>query len=234
MIEPGAPRPTPAWHVRLILAAFDLLYRNATLYWLASTIPFAGQWRTWQRLALPRLCGHDVLEVGCGPGWLLADMVAAGFACHAIDASPQMVATAQRTLRRRKLLASGTTVTLSRVQAIPFPDAAFDSVVSTFPTPYIAEPAALREIARVLRPGGRLIIIEGANLLPRGPLLWLLVQFARVIYGQRVSDGPPDPAALDAMLQRIPLHAAGLVPAQEVVTGPCWRAYLALGTKPLS
>lgn len=231
MSEPSVPRPTSTWHARLALAAFDQLYRNATLYWLASTIPFAGQWRTWQRLALPRLRGHDVLEVGCGPGWLLADMVAAGYACHAIDASPQMVATARRTLKRRHLAAASTTISQARVQTIPFPDASFDSVVSTFPTPYIADPAALREIARVLRPGGRLVIIEGANLLPRGPLLWLLTQIARLVYGRAAEAGPPAPAILASMLQRIPMPAAGLIPTQEVVTGPFWRVYLALGEK---
>ena len=66
---------------RTVRFLFGLLYKNRALYWLASTIPFAGQWRRWQRLVLPRLVGHDVLEVGCGIGTLLADMVAAGYAC---------------------------------------------------------------------------------------------------------------------------------------------------------
>ena len=34
----------------VLRALFGVLYRNRTLYWLASTIPFAGQWRRWQRL----------------------------------------------------------------------------------------------------------------------------------------------------------------------------------------
>ncbi len=71
-----------AWRPRIILWTFDLLYRNTALYWLASTIPFAGRWRAWQWLALPRLRGDTVLELGCGPGWLLADMVAAGYQCQ--------------------------------------------------------------------------------------------------------------------------------------------------------
>ncbi len=36
----------------VLRALFGVLYRNRTLYWLASTIPFAGQWRRWQRLVL--------------------------------------------------------------------------------------------------------------------------------------------------------------------------------------
>ena len=52
---------------------FETLYKNRYLYRFASTVPFAGQWRLWQRQVLPRLQGHDVLELGCGLGDLLAD-----------------------------------------------------------------------------------------------------------------------------------------------------------------
>ncbi len=227
------PSQRSAWRARLVLSTFDLLYHSPPLYWLASTIPFAGQWRTWQRLALPRLRGRDVLEIGCGPGWLLGDMLAAGYQCHAVDASPQMVRAAQATLARRKLPHDAATVQLARVQALPFPDAAFDCVVSTFPAPYIADPTNLREIARVLRPGGRLVIVEGASLVPRGPLLALLVGIARLVYGRAVVAGPGDAAQLAALRRRIPLAEAGLVPSQELVTGPFWRAHLALGEKPI-
>ena len=63
---------------RLRKLLFETLYRNKYLYRFASTVPFAGQWRTWQRQVLPRLYGHDVLELGCGLGDLLADMAEAG------------------------------------------------------------------------------------------------------------------------------------------------------------
>jgi SAM-dependent methyltransferase len=223
---------SPSWRARLALGAFDVLYRNATLYWLASTIPFAGQWRVWQRLVLPRLRGHDVLEVGCGTGWLLADMVAAGYACQAIDASPQMVRATQRTLRRRGFAAQASVVQLALAQDLPFEDTRFDMVVSTFPAPYIADPATLREIARVLRPGGQVIIIEGAHLLPRNPLLGLLVGIQHLVYGRAAVQGPAHPEAVAALRQRLPLEAAGLNPSQEVVDGPFWRVFIASGTKP--
>ena len=57
---------------RVLGALFGMLYRNRYLYWFASTVPFAGQWRVWQRLTLPRIRGTHVLEIGCGPGKLLA------------------------------------------------------------------------------------------------------------------------------------------------------------------
>ena len=69
----------------ILQTAFGVLYQSRTLYWLVSTVAFAGRWRVWQRRALPRLVGHDVLEVGCGIGSLLADMVRAGYRCRAVD-----------------------------------------------------------------------------------------------------------------------------------------------------
>ena len=214
-----------------MLATFDLLYKNAWLYWLASTIPFAGQWRTWQRLVLPRLQGHDVLEVGCGPGWLLGDMIAAGYRCMAIDASPQMVATTRRTLRRHGIADAQAIVQQARAQSLPFTAASFDCVVSTFPAPYISDVATLHEIARVLRPSGRLIIVEGASLQPRGPILRLLVAIERIVYGRAVVEGPPDVAQREALARRIPLAEAGMTVAQDVVSGPFWYAYICIGTK---
>src|SRR5258708_22270594 len=82
---------------------FETLYRNKYLYRFASTVPFAGQWRAWQRLVLPRLYGHDVLELGCGLGDLLADMTEAGFAFLAVGHSPPMVEATREKLQHRKL-----------------------------------------------------------------------------------------------------------------------------------
>ena len=90
---------------------FETLYKNRYLYLFASTVPFAGQWRVWQRLVLPRIVGHEVLELGCGLGDLLADMLEAGYCCRAIEQSPQMVAAARDTLRSWRTFA---TYTMSR------------------------------------------------------------------------------------------------------------------------
>lgn len=225
MSAPAPPRPL---RTRIVLAAFDGLYRSPPLYWLASTVPFAGQWRTWQRLALPYLQGCDVLELGCGPGWLLAEMAAAGFQCRAIDASPAMVRAARRHLARRRRTAE---VSLGRAQALPVADASVDTVVSTFPTPYITDPATLREVARVLRPGGRLVIVEGAGLMPAGPLLRPLVWLQRLVYGRAAPDDPPRPDLPAAVRQRLPLAAVGLTAHSVIVNGPFWRAFLIIADK---
>lgn len=161
---------------------FETLYKNRYLYRFASTVPFAGQWRVWQRLVLSRLHGHDVLELGCGLGDLLADLLAEGYNCRAVEHSPQMVAAARATLCKRKA-GQPMWVIQGSAQSLPFSDGTFDTVVSTFPSDYIYDPNTIAEVARVLRPGGRIIIIEGANLLPIGFLQPLLVLIHILVYG---------------------------------------------------
>ena len=176
-------------------------------------------------MALERLRGADVLEVGCGIGTLLADMTQAGYHCQAIDRSPQMVAATRRELRRRGLGSDATTVRQASVQALPFADAAFDNVVSTFPTDYIADPQALRELRRVLRPDGRLIVVLGATLLPTRALLAPLLAIQRLVYGQVSAEresGDTNPTLADALLQR--MRVAGFSPHLERVRGPFWVA----------
>src|SRR5258706_13596273 len=85
---------------RLVRSLFELLYRNRLLYWLASTIPFAGQWRTWQRLGLPRLRGEDVVEGGCGTRTPLAAMAAARYTRTAVGWRPAMLRAPPGRLRR--------------------------------------------------------------------------------------------------------------------------------------
>lgn len=221
-------------HWRIIRMLFELLYHNRTLYWLASTIPFAGQWRTWQRLVLPRIVGTDVLEVGCGIGTLLADMMAAGYTCTAVERSPQMIAASRTELRRRGFRDAQDIVRQGSVQRLPFADASFDTVVSTFPTEYIYDPAALAEIARVLRPGGRLVVVLAAALLPTSAYLLPFIAVQKLVYGKPAPSRTGDDIGgvrrfhpLATLLAR-----AGLAARGERVRGPFWVAHLVLAEKP--
>jgi len=186
---------------RLRKLLFETLYKNKYLYRFASTVPFAGQWRAWQRLVLTRIYGHDVLELGCGLGDLLADMAEAGHACLAVEQSPQMVAAARETLQRRKLDEKAWVIQGS-AQHLPFSNASFDTVVSTFPSEYIYDPNTIAEVERVLRPAGRLIVIEGANLLPVGFLQPLLALIQALVYGPAAVFGPRKQRNLDEEMER--------------------------------
>src|SRR5215471_3276809 len=182
---------------------FETLYKNKYLYRFASSVPFAGQWRVWQRLVLSRLHGHDVLELGCGLGDLLADMSDAGYACLAVERSPQMVEAARETLQRRKL-AQKAWVIQGSVQHLPFSNASFDTIVSTFPSEYIYDLDTIAEVERVLRPGGRLVVVEGANLLPIGLLQPLLILIQMLVYGPAAVFGPRKYHNLDEEMARNP------------------------------
>nr|BBH89362.1 hypothetical protein KTC_41130 [Thermosporothrix sp. COM3] len=227
---------------RLRKLLFETLYKNRYLYRFASTVPFAGQWREWQRQVLPRLHGKDVLELGCGLGDLLADMLAEGYQCQAVEHSPQMVAAARDTLRKRNV-GSASLILQGSAQTLPFSDASFDTVVSTFPSEYIYDPNTIAEVARVLRPGGRIIIVEGANLLPVGYIQPLLLLFQMLVYGPatlrrnpkqgtRTPNGPTTIVVPDARFGRlIPLEKANLRRRSEMVRGPRWEVYITIGEK---
>lgn len=103
--------------------------------------------------------GSVLLDVACGPG-LVLEALAAGFdEVRGIDITPEMVERA-----RARLAAAG--IARSRVDegsayALPFPDGVVDVVVSRLALHHLEEPdAALREMARVLRPGGRLVVVD--------------------------------------------------------------------------
>lgn len=116
------------------------------------------------RLASPAP-GESVLDVGCGPGTLaiaLAPRVAPGRA-HGIDASPEMIEVA-----KTKAAKAGLDVDLQvgLIEAIPFGDDSFDLVTSSLMFHHLPDDlkeSGLREIRRVLKPGGRCLVLDFAE-----------------------------------------------------------------------
>jgi ubiquinone/menaquinone biosynthesis C-methylase UbiE len=169
-----------------------------------------GQWRSWGRSALPHLRGQRILEIAHGTGNLLLDLTALGFAPVGIDLSAAMGAITKRKLRARGLFGR-IPLARGRVQALPFANATFDSVLATFPTEFIIDPSAIAEFHRALKPGGVLVCVPSARIIGPG----LPDRFAAWLFrvtGQAAGDW------YAPILQRY--HAHGFTAHTESVTLP--------------
>jgi ubiquinone/menaquinone biosynthesis C-methylase UbiE len=119
--------------------------------------------------------GQRVLDVGCGTGYfarLLAQAVGPGGLVVGIDPSPEMIAYAARKARR----ASNCQFRVGTAEALDFPADHFDVVVNSLMMHHLPEDLrvpALREMRRVLRPGGTLLVAEAQ--VPRHGLGWRLL-----------------------------------------------------------
>jgi ubiquinone/menaquinone biosynthesis C-methylase UbiE len=115
---------------------------------------------------IPFIEGDRILEIGHGPGHLQRILLNRNLFAVAIDESRQMSYLAKRNTDGMARLTRGL------AQYLPFPDQAFDTIVSTFPADYIKDPLTLAEVKRCLLNGGRFIILPVA--WPKNPFLdWL-------------------------------------------------------------
>jgi ubiquinone/menaquinone biosynthesis C-methylase UbiE/catechol 2,3-dioxygenase-like lactoylglutathione lyase family enzyme len=113
-----------------------------------------GHWQRARLEAAVRLVGQGpgaLLEVGVGSGRLLARLAERGWEVVGIDAAPRMLELARERV-------PGARLEVARVEELPFEDASFDAVVAIGVLEYSELEASLRELARVLRPGGRAVL----------------------------------------------------------------------------
>ena len=128
-------------------ATYRLYNEFAWAYDLVSWLVSLGQWAGWRRTALDHVSGQRVLEVGFGTGELLIEMARRNLHAVGLDLSPAMQRVTARKMARRGVW---TPRVRGVVQRMPFADGCFDTIISTFPAGFIAQPATLREVARLL------------------------------------------------------------------------------------
>jgi len=148
-----------------------------------------GQDPRWRRFLVSRIDAgprDTVLDVATGTGAVARELLARK-RCTVVglDQSPEMLAEARRRLPASVTLLEG------RAEKLPFPDGAFDGLTFTYLLRYVDDPAAvLRELVRVVRPGGTIAGLEFAG--PRGvwrPLWELYVRVGLPAAGRVLSPG---------------------------------------------
>lgn len=95
----------------------------------------------------------SVLDAGMGPGRLCAKLARNGWEVSGVDAAEEMVIAA-----RKRIPDAAERFVCAEIESLPFPDASFDAVAATGVLEYTNILHALREIARVLRTGGRAVV----------------------------------------------------------------------------
>lgn len=139
----------------------------------------------------------DLLEIGCGEGELAAALGAGGWRVTALDASSRMVELAT---------ARGVHAQQAALPVIPFADASFDCVLGAWVLHYLEAPGvsqALREIRRVLRPGGSIVL--ATNSVRHMAELWGRVPGARYSLSFAAEDAAALLAAIGAVAEVTPV-----------------------------
>ena len=119
----------------------------------------------WRRAAVEAVEAkpeNRVLDVACGTGLVSAALVERwGCRVVGLDQSAPMLARARRKLAADPRLAERVTLVEGEAEALPFADDEFDHLTFTYLLRYVDDPAAaLRELARVVKPGGRISSLE--------------------------------------------------------------------------
>jgi ubiquinone/menaquinone biosynthesis C-methylase UbiE len=201
---------------------FRLLYHPlAGFYDMVAGVVSVGRWKRWVLATAALVTGQRILELGFGPGHLQARMHADGLLAYGIDESRQM---ARQAGRRLDKMGSSRRLARGLAQNLPFVSTSFDCVVATFPTLYIVDPLTLRDVQRVLRPGGRLVVLMAAWITGRSPIDRLMAFIFRL-----TGEAPDENFELSEVLD--PYTQAGFRASIRFVDQPGSRLMFIVATR---
>lgn len=132
-----------------------------------------GQDPRWRRALVgfmdPR-AGMRILDVATGTGMVAFALAARGAEVVGLDQSEAMLGGARARLQRTSGLAGELSFVLGEAEALPFADGEFDALSFTYLLHYVEDrTATMRELARVVKPGGRIGMVEFG--VPSNPVL---------------------------------------------------------------
>lgn len=173
--------------------------------------------------------GDEVLDLACGTGNAALMAAALGARVVGVDSAPRLLGVARDRARD-----AGIELDLREgdLLALPVDDASVDVVLSVFGVIFAADPArALREVARVLRAGGRVLLTAW---VPAGPIDAMLGAMGRIV--GRITQAPSrerfpwsDAAAVGALATQAGLVPESTTPAVLAIRSSSPEAYLAAG-----
>jgi demethylmenaquinone methyltransferase/2-methoxy-6-polyprenyl-1,4-benzoquinol methylase len=242
----GTPLPTGAEKVAAVDAMFDAIAPGYDVTNRVISLGLDVRWRrrTVRSLGLP--AGSVVLDLACGTGDLCAELLRQGLTPVGVDRSAGMLAAAARRFAapgdpmsaKSAALASGIGFVRGDGLAVPCRSASLDGVVCGFALRnFAALPPVLAECARVLRPGGRMALLEvdapAQPLLRFGHRIWFgkVVPFIGGLVAAR-SGAPRERAA--AAYRYLPASVAYLPPSSELLALVSAAGFSAAERQPLS
>ena len=193
--------------------------------------------RCWRRRAVRRLQGK-VLDVACGTGDMVIELAKRGCTVTGIDLSEEMLSLARQKTASANFQSSVFNLQLADAESLPFPDASFDAVTCAFGVRNFEHlEQGLKEMLRVLKPGGRLVILELAT--PDSPIIktFYHLHTRRVIpwLGSRLAGNREAYTYLPESIERFPkgevfinlLQGLGAQASQKKLTFGVCRLYIA-------
>lgn len=115
-------------------------------------------WKKWIKKVIPHIQGNKILEVSFGSGYLMTQYAKDDYDIYGIDYNEKMLA-----ITAKKILSKKINAKLSRanVERLPFPDNTFGTVINTMTfTGYPNGDKAMSELKRVLKKGGKLLLVD--------------------------------------------------------------------------
>lgn len=165
----------------------DEIYRRRSIETLDLSRTHFGhrQMLSWALQRLPKLKGARLLDIGVGEGQSSALLARAGAQVTGIDVSGEALERARELARR-----CGVTSEFFRMagEELHFPEASFDAILCMSAYHHMDLDRATREFVRVLRPGGRVVMVEP---LAANPPAWLYRHVGRMFAREATSEETP-------------------------------------------